>query len=227
MRKLELKSLLSKLAIIISIVLFASCSTTNIISLDSGKQIDKRLIGNWKGCENEQQFQNVVKCWTMDRKDDGTFLLNFEAKFGLDIITTVESGKWWVENGKFYEFHSNSQQTDSYNFELLNKKEILFKSTEMSIDMNSDIYEFYDYRIGSKKEKQLIGIKDGKSIAKAIKVNSISEEYAYLRNNCKNCKLIQQALIFEKKKPYDLLEVEKPDGSRLSFYFDISSFFGK
>jgi len=34
-------------------------------------------------------------------------------------------------------------------------------------------------------------------------------------------------LIFEKKKPYDLLEVEKPDGSKASYYFDISSFYGK
>ena len=61
----------------------------------------------------------------------------------------------------------------------------------------------------------------------AIKVNNISEEYTYVENICPGCRVISQALIFEKKKPFDLLEVKKPDGTIVMYYFDISSFFGK
>ena len=68
---------------------------------------------------------------------------------------------------------------------------------------------------------------DGSSIENAIKVSSISEEYKYARANCKNCQLVMQSLIFEKNKPYDLLEFKNPDGEKIIYYFDISKFYGK
>jgi hypothetical protein len=37
----------------------------------------------------------------------------------------------------------------------------------------------------------------------------------------------EQSLLFEKGKPYDLLEFVDADGSAHSIYFDIGSFFGK
>lgn len=69
--------------------------------------------------------------------------------------------------------------------------------------------------------------KDGSSVENAIAVKSISEEYAYVKKACKGCQLLGQALIFEKKKPYDILKLKKPDGTEVSYYFDISSFYGK
>lgn len=68
---------------------------------------------------------------------------------------------------------------------------------------------------------------DGTSIQNAVVVSSINEEYEYVREVCPDCQLLGQSLLFENKKPYDLLEFKRPDGQKLSFYFDISKFFGK
>ena len=67
---------------------------------------------------------------------------------------------------------------------------------------------------------------EGKSLKTAIAVNSVSEEYAYVRKVCPECNFTGQALIFEKNKPYDVLNFRK-NGKKVSYYFDISSFFGK
>lgn len=67
----------------------------------------------------------------------------------------------------------------------------------------------------------------------AITINSISEEYEYIRNQNCDCggdfKNIMQKLIFdENKNPFDLLTVEcKNCKKQVEFLFDCSSFFGK
>jgi len=67
---------------------------------------------------------------------------------------------------------------------------------------------------------------DGSSMEKAIIVNNISEEYAYVRKVCPECKLKKQVLTSRDKKYYDLLYFTK-DGKEVVYYFDINSFYGK
>lgn len=67
---------------------------------------------------------------------------------------------------------------------------------------------------------------DGSSFEKAIVVKSISEEYAYVKKICPECKLKKQALRQNNKKYYDVLYFDK-DGTEVIYYFDINSFFGK
>lgn len=67
----------------------------------------------------------------------------------------------------------------------------------------------------------------GSSFEKAIKVNSVPEEYQYLKKNCGGCQMKSQALVPNKKKYYDILTVINKDGSEQQYYFDITSFFGK
>lgn len=69
--------------------------------------------------------------------------------------------------------------------------------------------------------------RDGSSFSKAIIINSISEEYDYVKKACSNCQLLGQSLSFEKKKPFDILQLKMADGNTVSYYFDISIFFGK
>ena len=69
--------------------------------------------------------------------------------------------------------------------------------------------------------------KDGSSFEKAIIVNSIPEEYQYVKTACPNCKFVMQSLMMHKGKPYDVLEYNKPNGETVSYYFDISKFYGK
>ena len=65
----------------------------------------------------------------------------------------------------------------------------------------------------------------GLSISNPIKVNRVSEEYQYIRENCKGCRVISQALINKGKSYYDELKVQKPDGTIVSYVFDITSFY--
>lgn len=68
--------------------------------------------------------------------------------------------------------------------------------------------------------------RDGSSFKKAIIVQSISEEYQYVRQVCPTCQVTSQALVFEKKKPYDILYAKDGVVDK-KFIFDISSFYGK
>ncbi len=68
--------------------------------------------------------------------------------------------------------------------------------------------------------------RDGSSFEKAIIAKSIPAEYEYVRKVCSDCKLLGQSLVFEKKKPYDILKFKKPNGEEISYYFDISKFYG-
>lgn len=68
---------------------------------------------------------------------------------------------------------------------------------------------------------------DGSSFKKAVKVNSISEEYAWIRKYYPGSSFQGQSLIFEKKKPFDVLTIITANGTKKEIHFDISSFFGK
>ena len=86
-------------------------------------------------------------------------------------------------------------------------------------------------KMNSKKRAQTNKLamleKDGSSFEKAIVVESVSEEYEWLGEYYPNHKFKQQSLLFEKKQPYDVLEIETVDGETINVYFDISKFFGK
>lgn len=67
--------------------------------------------------------------------------------------------------------------------------------------------------------------RDGSSFEKAIIVNSIPEEYKFAAAHCQECQFTGQSLVFHKNKPYDVLDFIRPDGQKVSFYFDISRFY--
>ncbi len=69
--------------------------------------------------------------------------------------------------------------------------------------------------------------RDGSSFEKAIIAKSISAEYEFVRKVCSDCQLLGQSLVFQDKKPYDILRLKKPNGEKVSYYFDISKFYGK
>lgn len=69
--------------------------------------------------------------------------------------------------------------------------------------------------------------RDGSSFKKAIIVKSINEEYAYVKKDCINCTMLGQALVYNEKKPFDILRLKNADGKEVAYYFDISLFFGK
>lgn len=68
---------------------------------------------------------------------------------------------------------------------------------------------------------------DGSSFEKAIVVKSIEAEYAWIRKNYPGSKVNGQALLNNKNKYYDKLNITTAAGEKKDIYFDINSFFGK
>ncbi|MDR2206457.1 MAG: hypothetical protein LBE36_09945 [Flavobacteriaceae bacterium] len=136
---------------IISLVMI-SCGSMKTLS--NGKQIDNRLIGIWTGFESDKQIESMSKKWEMTRNDDGTFVLDFKYTQDGKTFNSIETGNWWIENGKFYEFHEESGGTDVYEYTVIDKNHIKFKSVNISIDMNVDSYEFIDSRKIIEKDKK-------------------------------------------------------------------------
>lgn len=115
-------------------------------SQEAPKTIDPKLVGCWKGSEKEQQQKGFSKYWVACRFEDGTSTLLFIAidKKG-NVTQTTENGKWWIQDGKFYELHNYDGGIDIYNYEVINNS-IKFTGVDVLGDTNTK-YTFYDYKI--------------------------------------------------------------------------------
>lgn len=207
---------------LISLV-FTSCSTNKAIT--NRNQIDERLVGVWQGSEKDQQISGMEKKWEVNRKKNGTFSLIFTTIYEGETDKFIEKGKWWVDGNTFFEYHNISGETDTYKFTVLNDEQVKFEMTNTNIDFAELNYSFIDTKISHSNSKKVI--RDGLSLETAIKVKSVSEEYAFIRKNCQNCQLLGQSLINHKGKFFDEITVINSDGKEISYYFDINSFFGK
>ncbi|AXP81920.1 hypothetical protein CJ739_2855 [Mariniflexile rhizosphaerae] len=210
---------------VITVVTLTLSSCSSLKTLSNGKQIDKNLVGIWEGSETDKQVQGLKKDWQMTRSDDGTFILNFKTTYEGETEELIEKGNWWVKGKLFFEYHENSDETDTYKYVLLNKDQAKFEMINTEVEFEDKNYTFIDTRVSDTKSKD--SAKDGLSIENAIKVKSIAEEYEYARKNCHDCELLGQSLLEHKGKPYDELRFKNADGQEVSYYFDISSFYGK
>jgi flagellar biosynthesis regulator FlbT len=129
--------------IVVLITNFGFSQETNNIQ---NKSIDPKLVGCWKGSEVGQQKKGVSKYWISCRFENGTTTLLFVTlnKNG-EVIQKTENGKWWVENGKYYEFHTVSGMTDVYEYEIV-ENAVNFKAIELMGKKNPD-YSFFDFKI--------------------------------------------------------------------------------
>lgn len=126
-----------------------------------------------------------------------------------------------IKNDTLFNY-SNYQYEDNSNYYLLRDAIINVLNDEVEAD---DFIEDYNIWIAIQDEK-IFGT-SGTSFEDAIIVNSVPEEYQWLREHYPGYKLIQQSLVFDEEKPYDILEFKTADGRKKEIYFDISGFFGK
>lgn len=129
--------------IVVLITNFGFSQETNNIQ---NKSIDPKLVGCWKGSEVGQQKKGVSKYWVSCRFENGTSTILFITinKNG-EVIQETENGKWWVENGKYYEFHTVSGMTDIYEYETI-ENSVNFRAIELMGKKNPD-YSFFDFKI--------------------------------------------------------------------------------
>ena len=110
------------------------------------KTYDPELVGCWKGSEVDQQKKGLSKYWVSCRFADGKSVLLFVAvKENGDVVQETENGKWWTENGKYYELHSIDGVTDIYNYKVT-AEGVDFQSIEIMREINNS-YKFTDYKI--------------------------------------------------------------------------------
>ena len=224
------KSILFLTAMVISICSFSQntslkeqAMTTK--TLTNGKQIDKRLVGIWQGSEKDQQVLGIEKKWEMDRKINGTFSIIFTTIQDGETVKFIEKGNWWVVGNTFFEYHKNSRKTDTYKFTILNEEQVKFEMIYTDFDFAEPNYSFIDTKISNSNSKKVK--RDGLTLETAIKVRSVSEEYAYVRENCQNCQMLSQSLVEYNGKYFDEITLKNSDGKEVSYFFDINSFFGK
>lgn len=118
--------------------------------LTSGQSIDQRLVGSWGGSETDDQLEGMKKSWVMERTESGTFSLDFQVTYrGQAPQQIIETGRWWIKDGLFYEYHNVSGQTDVYAYDVLNKQQIRFRSHTLSSGgaHDDDAYTFVDTRV--------------------------------------------------------------------------------
>ncbi len=110
------------------------------------KTYDPKLVGCWKGSENGQQIIGMRKYWVSCRLADGTSMLLYVAidKEG-EVTQDTENGKWWTENGKYYELHNFDGVTDIYNYQVT-EEGVNFQSIETMGKVDTS-YKFTDYKI--------------------------------------------------------------------------------
>lgn len=136
-----------KKAVFIFILAFAtSLSFGQELQVIGSRTFDPKLVGCWKGSEKDQQQKGVSKYWISCRFEDGKSTLLFIAIYKNGKVTqTTENGKWWVENGKYYELHTVDGVTDIYDYEVI-EDSIKFTGVDVLGDTNTK-YSFYDYKI--------------------------------------------------------------------------------
>lgn len=66
---------------------------------------------------------------------------------------------------------------------------------------------------------------DGLSFERAFFVGSVEEEYDWLNLLYRGFTMKEQALIYHKEKPFDLMTIILADGIEKTIHFDISEFF--
>ena len=127
-------------------------SSTAVFAQEGEKNTntDPKLIGSWKGEEKDKQYEGVEKHWVQHRFEDGTYLILFTAVYHKTgkVKSFAEKGKWWIEDGKFYEQHSGGDLPEVYTYSFIDDDHVKFKiDNSGSLEYDDPNYEFIDIRI--------------------------------------------------------------------------------
>ena len=133
------KALLLSALLIFSISIYAQ-------QQQNPKTYDPKMMGCWKGSEVGQQQKGMSKYWVSCRLENGTSILLFIAidEDG-EVTQTTENGKWWTENGKYYELHEVDGLIDVYEYEV-QENSVKYKSIELMGKKDSS-YSYIDTKI--------------------------------------------------------------------------------
>jgi len=113
--------------------------------------IDSCLVGTWSGSEKDEQAKDVQVNWIQYRYSDGKLVTKFTQTYLGEESVTIEKGKWWTKDGKFYEKSEDSKKPDIYNYEVVDKNHIIFRAFKLATEFESKNYQFVDTRVEDDK----------------------------------------------------------------------------
>lgn len=132
-----MKSKLLLVSIIIATALFSYNCTSSKKAIKTNVDVSS-FVGTWVG---ENRLDDSYTTWIQQRFEDGTYTVFIIKIEGNAVSRSIESGKWWLENGKFLEISPElMKKPDEYTYTIISRDQILFKST--SVD-----YQFIDKKI--------------------------------------------------------------------------------
>ncbi|WP_267406375.1 MULTISPECIES: hypothetical protein [unclassified Chryseobacterium] len=111
------------------------------------KEYDPKMVGCYKGSEQNQQVEGFSKYWVSCRLEGGKSILMFVAiDENGDVQQETENGKWWTSNGKYYELHNFDKVIDIYSYEILGSGDVKFQSIEL-MGKKDNTYTFIETKI--------------------------------------------------------------------------------
>jgi hypothetical protein len=113
-----------------------------------GKTTDNRFVGTWWGSEKDEQVKGVLVKWVQERFSDGKLITHFTFVYedGSE-ETSVEKGKWWVQDGLFFEQTEGTLKSDVYSYEIVDPDHIIFRAKKLSVAFENKNYQFVDTRV--------------------------------------------------------------------------------
>lgn len=111
------------------VIAFMGCANSQSdLTQKTGKTIDKKLVGIFKG-GNNNDGNGAKNSWVINRNADGTYLQDKTFRMRRRATRIKTNGNWWTENGKYYQQNTNINETEVYTYKVLGTKKITFKST--------------------------------------------------------------------------------------------------
>jgi len=114
-------------------------------------QIDTCLVGTWSGSEKDEQVKDVQVNWIQYRYPNGKLVTKFTTTYLGEQSVSTETGKWWTENGKFYEKSDDAKKPDIYSYEVVDKDHIIFRAIKLADEVENKNYQFVDTRVEDDK----------------------------------------------------------------------------
>lgn len=175
----------------------------------------------YAGPENysiDDYFNYPKPKWDKDQIISGAFQLATQFKGGTE-FNPIELKSIEDAENLLMTFHFKI-----LDYEILNSQSSIIK-TRFKHTMDKREITFFFKTDTTPNKKKITN--DGLSFETAFLVESMDEEYSLLEEYCSGCKRKIQYLSSHNDKHYDVVKMIKPNGESVTYYFDITSFFGK
>lgn len=178
----------------------------------------------WERYENDDE--QLFPWWHKSHVSDDDAQVYKKVISILDTIQLKENGKevyhlYKIEDDSLYKYGHYSY-SKGYDYKEYEQAVLQVLNDEVQPVKNVGSFSAYEDELRTAKYGSL-----GTTYSTAIAVESVADEYKWLRKHYPGYTFLQQTLLEKDGKWYDRLDIKTANGDDRSIFFDISSFFGK